>query len=151
MSGQDFLYTIYIRAAPETVWDALREPERTKLFWGWHRNASDWRPGSRWEHQDHDDPAAVHVAGEVIVFDPPHRLGLTWGPPDAAAGDDLVSRVSFALTPFGDAVQLVLHHADLDPAGLQGMAAGWPVILSSLKTLLETGEPLASTARRWAE
>ncbi|MFC3230690.1 SRPBCC family protein [Marinibaculum pumilum] len=150
MGKPDFIYTIYIKAKPEAVWDALRDPELTRLFWGWHRNASDWRPGARWEHQDYDDPQAVHVAGEVVVFDPPRRLVLTWGPPDAAAGDDRVSRVTFELKPFEDAVRLTVRHEELDPATLQGISAGWPAILSSLKSLLETGTPLASTTRRWA-
>jgi uncharacterized protein YndB with AHSA1/START domain len=142
----EFVYTIYILAAPDAVWAALRDPEMTKQFWGRTRNVSDWQPGSRWEHQDYDDAATIDVAGTVIESDPPHRLVLSWD----SATQPGVSRVTFDLQAFQEATRLTITHEELDAASLKGVSLGWPAILSSLKSLLETGRPLAGTTRRFA-
>lgn len=149
MTGETFVYVTYIATTPEKLWNALRDPEMTKRYWGRHRNASDWRPGARWEHQDYDDRTVVDIAGIVEEIDPPRRLVLTWAPPEQA--DDRVthSRVTFEIDSFEDSVRLTVTHEDLDPEMLKAIAMGWPAVLSSLKTLLETGAPLAATTRRW--
>jgi uncharacterized protein YndB with AHSA1/START domain len=116
-----------------------------------HRNASpDWRPGSRWEHQDYDDPSRVDIVGEVVENDPPHRLVVTWRTP---SGEGEESRVTYLVEPHEGIVKLTVTHDGL-VAGSEmdrGIRGGWPVVLSSLKTLLETGHALPFTMRRWSE
>jgi uncharacterized protein YndB with AHSA1/START domain len=78
MSKPEFVYVIYIQTTPQRIWDALRDPEMTKEFWGRRRNQSDWKIGSAWHHEDYDDASDVAVTGTVVESDPPRRLVLTW-------------------------------------------------------------------------
>ncbi|MCT7375165.1 SRPBCC family protein [Chelativorans salis] len=146
-----FVYAIYIATTPEKLWQALQDPEMTKDYWGRSRNVSDWMPGSRWEHQNYDDSSIVDVAGEVVESDPPRRLVVTWADPEDAGDVSKHSRVTFEIEPAHDSVRLTVTHEGLerDPKKLTAVSQGWPAILSSLKTLLETGEALPGTKRRW--
>jgi uncharacterized protein YndB with AHSA1/START domain len=146
----EFVYVTYIASTPEKVYAALLDAEMTKLFWGRARNVSDWQPGSRWSHQSYDDASVVDVVGTVVEADPPRRLVLTWE--SARAPEEGASRVTFQIEPFAGAVRLTVTHADLIAGSkmLEGVRSGWPAILSSLKTLLETGQPMPMTTRRWA-
>jgi uncharacterized protein YndB with AHSA1/START domain len=141
-----FVYVTYIGATPEKVWDALIDGEMTKLYWGVHKNVSDWKVGSRWTHEDYET-GKVAVSGTVVESDPPRRLVLTWG----SAGEERPSRVTFDIQPFMGAVKLTVTHDDLDPESPRANMTreGWQAILSSLKTLLETGKPLPMTTQRW--
>lgn len=123
----------------------------TKQWWGRHRNVSDWQPGSTWQHQDYDDPSLVDIVGRVVESSPPRRLVLTWADPGDADDETKHSRVTFEIDPFFDSVRLTVTHEELEPDSemLQGIIQGWPAVLSSLKTLLETGKPLTATTRRW--
>lgn len=149
MSKPDFVYVTYITTTAEKLWDALVNPETTKLYWANHRNASDWQPGSRWEHRDYDDASRVDVVGTVVESDPPKRLVLTWARPAEAENEAKHSRVTFELEPVQDAVRLTVIHDNLasDPDMLRAISGGWPAVLSSLKSLLETGKPLAMMHR----
>jgi len=151
MNKPSFVYVIYISTTPERLWDALRDPEMTKDYWGRSRNVSDWQPGSRWEHQHYDDAAVVDVAGTVLESDPPRRLVLSWADPEDFGNPEKHSRVTFEIEPFEDSVKLTVTHDDLDPDSkrLAAVSQGWPAILSSLKTLIETGDALSGTKRRW--
>jgi uncharacterized protein YndB with AHSA1/START domain len=166
----EFVYVTYINATPEKVYDALLDPEMTKLFWGRARNVSDWKVGSRWSHQNYDDDNDVNVVGEVVEADRPRRLVLTWGSTHPAMKDDKPSRVTFLIeavfgaghdgaasgpkprAAFGGAVRLTVTHEELVVGSPmhKGVSTGWPAILSSLKTLLETGQPMPMTTRRWS-
>jgi uncharacterized protein YndB with AHSA1/START domain len=150
MSKPSFIYVTYIESTPEKVWQALTDPAFTRRYWVNHRNASDWQVGSSWRHEDFDDANLVDIAGHVVESAPPHRLVLTWSTPDDVDKPDKVSRVIFDIEPYGHAVRLTVTHADLEPdsAMLSGISRGWPLVLSSLKTLLETGEPLPGTSKR---
>jgi uncharacterized protein YndB with AHSA1/START domain len=150
MSRPSFIYVTYIESTPEKVWQALTDPAFTRRYWVNHRNASDWQVGSSWRHEDFDDANLVDIAGHVVESAPPHRLVLTWSNPDDVDKPDKVSRVIFDIEPYGDAVRLTVTHAELEPdsAMLSGVSRGWPLVLSSLKTLLETGEPLPGTSKR---
>ncbi len=105
-------------------------------------NVSDWKPGSRWEHQRTDDSRTVDIVGKVVESKPPRRLVFTWARPNDAEDDSKHSRVSIDIEPQGDGlVRLTVTHDDLerDPQMLAGISGGWPKVLSNLKTLLETG------------
>jgi uncharacterized protein YndB with AHSA1/START domain len=149
MADATFVYVTYIATTPEKVWAALSDPEMTKEYWARHRNVSDWKPGSPWSHEDIESGAA-DVVGHVVESDPPRKLVLTWESPRQKSGSG-PSRVTFTIEPFMDAVRLTVLHEDLEPGSPmhKGVSQGWPAILSSLKTLLETGHAMPMTTRRW--
>ena len=163
-----FVYTIYINAAPERVWQGLTDPAMMKRYWrhylaGPKTLRSDWRKGSTYELA-HEDVGLVVSDTEQVVLesDPYRRLAYTWHTftPDWAAEvgmDDATadvwraeprSKVTFDLEDVGQGVtRLTVTHGDfsLGSGVLQGISSGWPAVLSSLKTLLETGAALAAT------
>ena len=151
MTKPQFVYVTYIATTPEKLWNALMDGEMTKDYWVRHRNVSDWKVGSTWEHQDYDDAGIVDIVGKVVENTPPRRLVLTWAFPADAANEAKHSRVAFEIEPFFDAVRLTVTHDELEPDSdmLRGITQGWPGVLSSLKTLLETGRPMPMTTRRW--
>ena len=148
-----FVYVTYISTTPEKVWHALTDGEMTKQYWVRHKNASDWKVGSTWKHQDYDNPSLVDIVGTVVESAPPRRLVVTWAFPADAANREKQSRVTYEIEPYMDAVRLIVTHDELEPGSemLKGITSGWPLVLSSLKTLLETGKPLPMTTRRWTE
>jgi len=137
-----FVYVIYIATTPEKLWQALTDPDITARYWD-ARNVSNWQVGSRWEHRaaspNGPEDGAVLVAGTILESDPPRRLVNTWSPP---GGDGRQSRVSFDIEPAGDSVRLTITHEDLDESEFADASAGWAAVLSSLKSLLETGRPI---------
>ncbi len=135
---EKFVYTTYIAASPLRIWGALFDPQLTSRYWQ-HDNVSDWKPGSRWEHRGSVD-RTLKLAGTVIEATRPRRLVLTWGEPNA--GDEERSRVTIALEPYASGSRLKVEHERLTPEAFAGVSEGWPKVLSSLKTLLETGKPL---------
>jgi uncharacterized protein YndB with AHSA1/START domain len=146
-----FVYVTYIATTPEKVWRALIDPEVTRQYWVGkagdpaHENVSDWKPGSQWEHRRVDDARTIDLVGKVVESTPPHRLVLTWARPKEADDDSKHSRVTFDIEPSGDGlIRLTVTHEDLerDAPMLSGISKGWPMVLSNLKTLLETGRTL---------
>ncbi len=149
--GDRFVYTTYIRTTPEKLWQALTAPEFTRQYWAETVQESEWKPGSPWRMVIPD--GRIGDAGEVVEADPPRRLVLSWRVEFVA---DLkaegFSRVEYDLEPVGTSVKLTLTQT-IGVTGsktLDAMSQGWPQILASLKSLLETGEPLEET-RRWPE
>jgi DNA-binding transcriptional ArsR family regulator/uncharacterized protein YndB with AHSA1/START domain len=153
----EFVYTTYIRATPDQVWQGLTSPEFTDQYWAWSLE-TDWKPGSEitWRHAK-----AVIADPEQVVLesDPPRRLSYTWHSftEEWAAAynvDDATraqwagerrSRVSFDIEPGDDGVtRLTVTHDELDAGSevLAGVSQGWPAVLASLKSLLETGTAL---------
>ncbi|WP_379064398.1 SRPBCC family protein [Mesorhizobium sp. UC22_110] len=138
-----FVYVTYILSTPEKVFEAIARPEVTRRYWG-HENVSDWRPGSSWEHVRANDQRTVKVVGKVVESTPPTRLVITWAAPEHAADPASHSRVTFAIEEYGDMVRLTVTHDELE-AGSDTAATvtqGWPAVLSSLKSFLETGRGL---------
>ncbi len=153
MTKPSFVYVTYIATTPEKVWEAFTDTDIMAQYWLGSNcarvNVSDWKPGSRWEHQHSDDASAVDIVGTVVESDPPRRLVYTWARPSEAEDASKHSRVAIDIEPQGDGlVRLTVAHEDLerDPKMLAGISGGWPKVLSNLKTLLETGRPLPRSA-----
>ncbi|MGX5728968.1 SRPBCC family protein [Pseudoxanthomonas beigongshangi] len=136
-----FVYVTYIRSTPEKVYEAITRPEVARRYWG-HENVSDWTPGSDWKHVRADDSRAVRLVGKVVSADPPTRLVITWADPSQADDPDAHSRVSFDIVPYEGMVRLTVTHEELQAEGemARNIQRGWPIVLSSLKSLLETGQ-----------
>ena len=147
MTETEFVYVTFIAAGRQQIWDALVREEFTRQYWG-HENVSDWKPGSSWEHREAVG-GAVRLTGKVVEFDPPRRLVLTWAVPADAARPAAHSRVTFELEPIEDMVRLTVRHDRLVPGSemQRSIEAGWPRVLSSLKSFLETGKPLPTWAK----
>jgi len=147
MSSEPFVYVIYIAATPDAVWKALLDGEFTRRYWN-HDNVSDWRAGSPWAHRRSDAAGTVDIVGTVVDADPPKRLVLTWANPEDEGRPDRHSRVTFEIEPVADMVRLTITHDGLDADMRRKIAGGWPRVVSSLKSLLETGRPLQTWAGR---
>jgi uncharacterized protein YndB with AHSA1/START domain len=147
MNEEKFVYVIYIAATPEKVWKALLDGEMTRQYWG-RENVSDWKPGSKWEHRRFDDARTVDLVGKVVEFVPPRRLVLTRADPADAADVAKHTRVAIDVETVGDMVRLTVTHDEFKPGSdmLRKIANGWPRVLSSLKSFLETGRPLKTWA-----
>jgi uncharacterized protein YndB with AHSA1/START domain len=159
MDKPQFVYTTYIRTTPERLWQALTEPAFTRRWWQ-TTFETDWAVGASmiWDNNGViiADPEQV-----VLESDPYRRLSYRWHTftPElndrVQWGDELFaklagerrSRVAFEIEPVGDTVKLTVVHDDFETGSTAATMVrnGWPVFLSSLKTLLETGEPLPSS------
>ena len=151
MADDKFVYVTFIRTTAEKLWDALIKPEFTRLYWCECHQECAWEQGSAWRLFAPD--GRLTDSGEVLEIDPPRRLVLSWRnefqPQMRMEG---YSRATFELEPAGDAIKLTVTH-EIDVPGsklIEGVSGGWPAILASLKSLLETGEPLEVT-RKWPE
>jgi uncharacterized protein YndB with AHSA1/START domain len=135
-----FVYVTYIRSTPEKVFEAVTKPEIARRYWG-HENISDWQPGSSWEHVRADERRTVQLVGKVVEIAPPTRLVITWANASQAADPASYSRVSFDIEAYEDMVRLTVTHDELEAGSgmAKGIQQGWPIVLSSLKSLLETG------------
>jgi uncharacterized protein YndB with AHSA1/START domain len=146
MSESKFVYITYIRTTAEKLWRALIEPEFTRQYWMATTHESEWKPGAPWLIRFAD--GRVADSGEIVEIDPPQRLVLKWRheiiPALTAEG---YSRMSYDLEEQGDLVKLTLTHTMDVPESkfIAAVSTGWPMILSSLKSLLETGESLELT------
>jgi uncharacterized protein YndB with AHSA1/START domain len=141
MSKPEFVYVTYIETTPENLWQALTDGDFTERYWFGHRVASDWEIGSPYRFTRQGEGS---VEGKVLAFDPPKRLAYTWNPCSPEAKLERISRVTFDLEPRGKVVKLTVTHDELDERGktLRDISGGWPMVLASLKSLLETGHGL---------
>ena len=136
-----FVYVTYIRSTPQKVFDAITKPEIARLYWG-HENVSDWKPGSAWQHVRANEQRTVELVGKVVEVKPPTRLVMTWANASQAADPESYSRVSFDVVEYEGMVRLTVTHDELEAGSgmAKGIQQGWPAVLSSLKSLLETGQ-----------
>jgi uncharacterized protein YndB with AHSA1/START domain/DNA-binding transcriptional ArsR family regulator len=156
----EFVYTTYIRTTPEQLWRGLTDPAFTRRYWGLAME-SDWKAGSAVTVQlDRGGVTVADPAQVVLESDPYRRLSYTWHTftPEWAAAYDISeehrakfaaeprSTVTFEIEPMGDYVRLTVVHDGFEPgsAVLAGVSQGWPMLMSSLKSLLETGDVLAA-------
>lgn len=145
MGKAEFVYVTYIATTPERLWEALTNGEFTKAYWYDRRIESDWTVGAPVAFYDGDSQNLTD-GGVVLAYDPPRHLAYTFRPEfDPAAREQGYSRVTFTLEPQEvGTVKLTLVHDELpDEQTARGFREGWAPILSSLKTFLETGKPLA--------
>ena len=148
MSESKFVYVTYIRATPEKIWEALTKPEFNRQYWFGGYQESNWTPGSSWTL--HMPEVGIADAGEVLEAERPRRIVLKWRnefrPALKEAG---YTRCTFEIEAEGDVTKLtVVHEASAPHPLIEAVANGWPKILSSLKTLLETGQSLPRTDQR---
>lgn len=138
--GTSLVYVTYIRSTAEKVFEAIMRPEVARRWWG-HENVSDWQPGSDWQHVRANEQRTVNILGKVVEASPPTRLVISWTSPSRADDPASYSRVSFDVVPYDGMVKLTVTHDQLEAgsAMASGVQRGWPIVLSSLKSLLETG------------
>ncbi|MGH3119136.1 MAG: ArsR/SmtB family transcription factor [Gaiellales bacterium] len=141
--GMEKVFEIYIKTTPERLWEAITDSEmRSKYSFGTGIK-SDWTPGSRYQAIH---PAGVEIAeGENLEVDAPRRLVQSFR---ALWSEDVKnegwSRVTWEIEPVGDSCRLTVTHDELREGANDELYGGWPMILSGLKTLLETGELLTT-------
>jgi uncharacterized protein YndB with AHSA1/START domain len=158
MGKPEFVYVAYIATTPEKLWAALTQGQFTKIYWYGRRIESSWTAGAPVSFFDGDTDVRTD-GGVVLECDPPRRLVYTFRPEYAemrrlgvseeeAARHQSYSRVSFTIEPHEGMVKLTLIHDELpDEQTARDFREGWAPILSSLKTLLETGKPLPQVKR----
>jgi uncharacterized protein YndB with AHSA1/START domain len=139
-----FVHEVYIRTTAERLWQALTDPSMTeRYYYGGRVSCASWQAGERYTYLGPDDVELI--AGEIVEADPPHRLVMTFSALwDAALAADRPSRLAFEITPMGETCKLSVVHDgfDTETATYRDVRGGWPWIVSGLKSLLETGEPL---------
>ena len=144
MQKPKLVYTTFIRTTPKKLWAAITKPEFTRQYWGEMTNVSDWKEGSKWEHLNPEKE--VWITGKVLESNPPKRLVLSWADPDDLADK---SRVTFEIEAIEDQVCLQVTHGNFKAGSTMAgkVAWGWPRVLSSMKSYLETGKGLNVFAR----
>jgi len=138
------VFEIYIKTTPERLWEAITDSELRRKYNFGMGVVSDWTPGSRYEAVHASAPAPL-AEGENLEIDPPRRLVQSF---TALWSDDVksegTSRVTWEIEPVGDSCRLTVTHDQLREGANDELYGGWPMILSGLKTLLETGETLTT-------
>jgi uncharacterized protein YndB with AHSA1/START domain/biotin operon repressor len=139
------VFEIYIKTTPERLWEAITDDEiRSKYNFG-NRTTSDWSQGSRFEFTNPKAPGVVLGEGQNIEVDPPHRLVqrmlARWSDEVKSEG---TSRVTWEIEQVGDSCRLTVTHDELREGANDELYGGWPMILSGLKTWLETGQTLTT-------
>jgi uncharacterized protein YndB with AHSA1/START domain len=138
------IFEIYIKTTPERLWEAITNPEERQKYNFGVGVSSDWEPGSRYESV-HPKAGVAIAEGENLEVDPPHRLVQSftalWSEEVKNEG---ASRVTWEIEPVGDSCRLTVTHDELREDANAELYGGWPMILSGLKTLLETGELLTT-------
>jgi uncharacterized protein YndB with AHSA1/START domain len=146
MSKPSFVYVTYIATTPEKLWQSLIDPDLIAQYWGGTRLVSDWQVGSKIDFVTAE--GQITDTGVILECDPPRRLSYSWHVLHEIAKGEPDSRVTFDLEPVDAVVKLTLTNDRFEPGSkvLAAVSSGWPMIVSCLKTLLETGLPLAASA-----
>ena len=138
------VFQIYVRCTPEQLWEGITSGALTKRYSHDTTVESTWEPGASVVYRNAD--GSIAVEGEVIACDRPRSLSYSWRVLyDPAAAEEAPSRVAWEIEPLGENCRLTLTHDEFPPgsAVFENVGEGWPVLLSSLKSLIETGEPLS--------
>jgi uncharacterized protein YndB with AHSA1/START domain len=142
MPKPEFIYISYIETTPEKLWEALTSSEFTRLYWWDTSVVSDWTVGSPFSLVLNGKTTDI---GEILDADRPRRLSYTFRHIlNEAARKERPSRVTFVLEQYSKLVKLTLTHEDFaaNSVVIDGISKGWPAIMSSLKSLLESGSAL---------
>jgi uncharacterized protein YndB with AHSA1/START domain len=147
MTESRFVYVTYVRTTPERLWEGLTQPEFTRRYWNgvWHD--AEWRVGATWKLMFPD--GRVADSGEIEACEPPWRLALRWRnefrPELQAEG---YSRCLIEIEREGGICKLTITHSidRADSKLIEAVGSGWPRLMASLKSLLETGQPLPERA-----
>jgi uncharacterized protein YndB with AHSA1/START domain len=143
-SQMEKVFEIYIRTTPERLWEAITDSETRSKYQFGMRISSDWTPGSRFEMSNPHAPVLLGE-GENLEVDPPRRLVQSmvalWSDEVKSEG---TSRITWEIEPVGDSCRLTVTHDELREGANDQLYGGWPMILSGLKTWLETGELLTT-------
>ncbi|HEX7641459.1 MAG TPA: SRPBCC family protein [Burkholderiaceae bacterium] len=140
-NSSKFVYVSYIRTTPEKLWQAITTPEFMDQYWLGAQFRAEWKVGGAWSITYPD--GRITDTGEVIEFDPPRRIALTWRnefrPELNAEG---FGRCVFDVEQAGSAARLRVTHSIEVPESklIEAVSGGWPLILSNLKSLIEGGE-----------
>ena len=136
------VFEIYIKTSPQRIWEAITDPEQRATYSFGVQVHSDWTPGSSYRS---GVPGVEVAEGENLVVDPPRLLVQSftalWSDEVRAQGE---TRVTWEIEPVGDSCRLTVVHDRLPATANAELYGGWPMILSGLKTLLETGELLTT-------
>jgi uncharacterized protein YndB with AHSA1/START domain len=135
-----FVYVTFIRTTPAKLWQALTDSKFIHQYWFGSTIDSAWHKGAPWTLKKPD--GQTDTTGEILEIDPPRRVVIRWQNermPELAA--DGPSRCTIELEPKGDAVKLTISHEIDRPNSklIKSVSGGWPLVLSNLKSLLETG------------
>ena len=151
MAKSRFVYVTYIRTTPEKLWQALLDPEFTRQYWAATWQECEWKPGASWRLMIPD--GRVGDSGQVLEIEPHKRLVLSWRnefKPEMR--EEGYSRLTYEIEKQEQSIKLTVIH-EMDKPGsklIEAVSGGWPWILASLKSLLETGKSLEET-HRWPE
>jgi uncharacterized protein YndB with AHSA1/START domain len=148
MSKPKFVYVTFIRATPEKVWEALTMADLTEKYWFGYRVSAEGKPG---DHMTAMSPAGQKAHDDPILeSDPPRRLVYGWKPLYKDVPNERASSVTFELKSIKGQTRLTVTHDDFDEGSriFEMISSGWPAVLSSLKSFLETGQGLEPT---WVE
>jgi uncharacterized protein YndB with AHSA1/START domain len=142
-AGTMTVFEIYIKTTPERLWEAITDEEMRQKYNFGVGVTSDWTPGSSYKSSV---PGVIDIAaGENLEVDPPRRLvqsfNALWSDEVKSEG---TSRVTWEIEQVGDSCCLTVTHDELSEGANSELYGGWPMILSGLKTLLETGETLTT-------
>jgi len=138
------VFEIYIKTTPERLWEAITDPEMREKYNFGASIVSDWKPGSRYRMGARDGSVELGE-GEILEADPPRRLVQSmvalWSDEVKAEGS---SRITWEIEPVGDSCRLTVTHDRLREGANEQLYGGWMMLLSGLKTLLETGDQLTT-------
>lgn len=140
MNKSEFVYVVYIRTSPKKLWDALTNPKIVREYWFGLRIDTDWKAGSTWKFY-YDD--SLMDSGKILESIPQKRLVRSWRcewkPKLKAEG---MSRCTYELKPAGKTVRLTITHTINREKSkfIAAVSEGWPMCISNLKSLLETGK-----------
>ena len=143
MSNAEINCTIYIASTSEKLWEALTDPDVTQRYWGDTRLESDWKVGSKLVFRAN---GKITDENTILENQPKKRLSYTFEPSHAAFVNEPASRVTFSIAYNDEVARLALVHDrfEQDSEVYKACSVAWPMILSSLKSLLETGKPLGN-------
>ena len=144
MTKPEHVYATYIKTTPERLWQALTDGTMTKKYYFAGTVTSDWKNGSAYRFIG--PKGELQIEGKVVEANPPHKLVTTFNAVwDEDVKKDKASMVAFEIEPMGEVCKLTVSHTGFEgeTATYHQVVGGWALIVASMKSLLETGEPLS--------